>query len=338
MDARLAHQHPLAAIDIGTNTIRLLVALPAGTGDTINLTPLATETATVRLGHGVERTGQLEPARLARAVATVEEYRQIALGLGAHPILLAATSAVRDAANGGELRARIAATSGLALPIVAGEREAALTFAGATVGQSLTGTVLVGDLGGGSLELIVAHDGRVLSAASLQLGSGRLTERHIGANPPTAAMIGAAAADARALLRPHAAAAPSIDRLIIVGGTATSIPLLVPRPRRAGTISARRLAEARAVLTGAPAETVAAATGLDPERVRTLPAGVAILGAVYTVFGVDTALIGAGGLREGLLLDYLRHNDRGGERVRACVGRGWAVGGERSGDADSGTL
>ena len=321
MDPQPPQQHPLAAIDIGTNTIRLLVALPTWADDAISLTTLATETATVRLGHGVERTGQIEPERLARAVATVEAYRQIALGLGAHPILLAATSAVRDAANGGELRERIATTSGLTLPIVAGEREAALTFAGATVGQSLAGTVLVGDLGGGSLELIVSHDGQVLSAVSLQLGSGRLTERHIGANPPTAAMIAAAESDARTILQAYAqahtqvpaAAAPPIDRLIIVGGTATSIPILVPRPQHTATISTRRLAGASAVLTGAAIETLAAETGLEVERVRTLPAGVAIISALFAVFGVDTAIIGSGGIREGLLLDYLRNNDRSNE-------------------------
>ena len=317
MDPQPAHQGPLAAIDIGTNTIRLLVALPTWDGDAISLTPLATQTATVRLGHGVERTGRIEPERLARAVVTVEEYRQIALELGADPILLAATSAVRDAANGGELREQIAATSGLTLRIVAGEREAALTFAGATVGQPLAGTVLVGDLGGGSLELIISRDGQVLSAVSLQLGSGRLTERHITANPPTAAMIAAAETDARTLLRAHIqahAAAPSIDRLIIVGGTATSIPVLFPRPQGAATISARRLSGASAVLTGAPVEILAAETGLDVERVRTLPAGVAIIGALFAVFEVDTAIVGTGGIREGLLLDYLRHNDRSGEQ------------------------
>jgi len=247
----------------------------------------------------------------------VEGYRQIALELGADPILLAATSAVRDAANGGELREQIAATSGLTLRIVAGEREAALMFAGATVGQPLSGTVLVGDLGGGSLELIISRDGQMLSAVSLQLGSGRLTERHITANPPTAAMIAAAEADARTLLRAHTqahAAAPSIDRLIIVGGTATSIPVLVPRPQGAVTLSARRLSGASAVLTGAPVEILAAETGLDVERVRTLPAGVAIIGALFAVFEVDTAIIGIGGIREGLLLDYLLHNDRSGEQ------------------------
>lgn len=310
MDARTPHQSLLAAIDIGTNTIRLLVALPVRDGDALGLSPIATHTATVRLGHGVERTGRIEPERLARAVATVEEYRRIAADLGAAPILLAATSAVRDAANGDELRERIAATSGLVLPIVSGEREAALTFAGATVGQPLVGTLLVGDLGGGSLELIVSRDGLIDSACSLQLGSGRLTERHVTADPPTRAMIAAVEADARATLAPEAAAAPPIDRLIIVGGTATSLPILAPHPREATILTARRLAGASAILTGATVGSLAAETGLDPERVRTLPAGVAIIGALLDAFGLDTATIGTGGIREGLLLDYLRNVDR----------------------------
>lgn len=299
--------HPLAAIDIGTNTIRLLVATPVVEGDALGLRQVASRTATVRLGHGVERTGRIEAERLERAVATIEEYRQIAAELGADPILLAATSAVRDAANGPELRERIAATSGLELEIVAGDREAALTFAGATVGQSLAGTLLVADLGGGSLELVVSRDGAILAASSLQLGSGRLTERHIQTDPPDRAMITAAEADARAMLDPQAAAVPPVDHLIIVGGTATSIPVLVPRPNERNTITPRRLAGATALLTCTPVATLAAETGLDPERVRTLPAGVAIVGAILAAYGLDTATVGTGGIREGLLLDYLRH-------------------------------
>jgi exopolyphosphatase/guanosine-5'-triphosphate,3'-diphosphate pyrophosphatase len=301
---------PLAAIDIGTNTIRLLVASPVEEGDTLGLRRLATRTATVRLGYGVERTGQLDPERLERAVATIEEYRQVAADLGADPILLAATSAVRDAENGPELRERIAATSGLDLQIVAGDREAALTFAGATAGQSLAGTLLVADLGGGSLELIVSQDGAILSAVSLQLGSGRLTERHVHADPPDQETIAAAQADARAMLDPQAAAGPAVDRLIIVGGTATSIPVLVPRPNETNTITVRRLAGAAAILTGSPVAELAAQTGLDPERVRTLPAGVAIIGAILAAYGLDAATVGSGGIREGLLLDHLRNGDR----------------------------
>lgn len=315
MVTETAHQAPLAAIDIGTNTIRLLVARPVYAGGAIDLEPLATRTATVRLGYGVERTGRLDDERMARAITTVEEFRRIATEHGAETILLAATSAVRDAANGEDFRAAIAATSGLALPIVSGVREAALTFAGATAGQALAGTVLVADLGGGSLELIISRDGQILSAQSLQLGSGRLTERHIAADPPTPTMIQAAAADARALLAPHAANAPAVDRLIVVGGTATSLPIVVPRPDGRAILTPSRLAGAQAILTGTPVASLAEQTGLDPERVRTLPAGVAIIGALLDTFMVDTALIGNGGIREGLLLDYLRRV--GGDAAQA---------------------
>ncbi len=299
----------LAAIDIGTNTIRLLVAAPATTGDGVAFTPLETRTATVRLGLGVERTGRLDPERMTRAVATVEEFRRTALAHGARAILLAATSAVRDAANGAELRGRIAATSGLTIEIIDGEREAALTFAGATAGQSLAGTVLVGDLGGGSLELIVARDGAVRSARSLQIGSGRLTERHMASDPPDRAMITAAEADARETIAPHAAASPPVDRLILVGGTAASLPSLAPESDGARILTGRRLGVALAVLTAAPAARVAAETGLDPERVRVLPAGVAIFRALFAAYGLDSALIGSGGIREGLIMEYLRQGE-----------------------------
>lgn len=302
---------PLASIDIGTNTIRLLVASPRVAGDAIDLHPIDSRTATVRLGYGVERTGRIEPERLARAVATVEEFRLVALGHGATAILLAATSAVRDAANGPELRERIAATSGLAVEIIGGEREAALTFAGATLGQSLAGGLLVADLGGGSLELIAARDGSIASAVSLQLGSGRLTERHIVADPPDRAMIAAAEADARSLLDPQARATPALDRLIVVGGTAQSIPVIVPRPNETRRLTPRRLDGAVAVLTGAPVAAIAAETGLDPERVRTLPAGVAIIRALLGSYGLDVAQISSGGLREGLILDHVRRAGRG---------------------------
>lgn len=296
----------LASIDIGTNTLRLLVASPTFDGDAIGLTQLASRTATVRLGHGVERTGRIEQERLDRAVATVEEFRQIAAEHGATTIFVAATSAVRDASNGPELRERIKETSGLTVEIIGGDREAALTFAGATLGQSLAGTLLVADLGGGSMELIAARNGAILSAVSLQLGSGRLTERHVTADPPERAMVAAAEADARALLDPAAAKTPPVDRLIVVGGTAQSIPILLPRPNEARTLTPRRLAGAVAILTGASVADLAAATGLDPERVRTLPAGVAIIRALLGAYGLDLAQISTGGMREGLMLDHIR--------------------------------
>lgn len=307
MTQRSTAAPPLAAIDIGTNTIRLLVARPTWAGGALGLEPLASETATVRLGYGVERTGRFESARINRAVETVAEYGRIAAGLGASPILVAATSAARDAANGAELGARIAAMSGLTVQIIGGAREAALTFAGATAGESLAGTLLVADLGGGSLELIVARDGALLSAASLQVGSGRLTERHIPDDPPAEAAMMAAADDARATLAPHAADAPPIGRAILVGGTAKALAVLVPTPDAPLALTTERLARAAALLTGADSATLAARHRLDPERVRTLPAGAAIIGAILAAYRLAAGTIGSGGIREGLLLDYLRH-------------------------------
>jgi exopolyphosphatase / guanosine-5'-triphosphate,3'-diphosphate pyrophosphatase len=299
------HRSPpaLAAIDIGTNSIRLLVARPAT--DRPGFATLEERTVTARLGHGVERTGRLDPDRLEYAVEAVRQFKEIAESHGAVTILVAATSAVREAANGQIFSDYIARSTGLDVEIIDGAREAELTYAGATLGHTLVGTVLVGDLGGGSLELIVAEDGKVLQAQSLKLGSGRLAERHFRSDPPDRTMIAAVEQDALALLDPMAGSIPPIDHMLMVGGTATSLPILAPKPDGNLTLTLRRLYGAVALLTSAPAAALAAETGLDPERVRTLPAGAAIIGALLSSFGVGNAEVSYGGLREGLLLEYL---------------------------------
>lgn len=297
---------PLAAIDIGTNTIRLLVSRAVSRGGQIGLEELASRTATVRLGYGIERTGRFDPARLDRAVETVAEYARLARELGAAPILVVATSATRDAANGVELVDRIAATTGLQSEIIGGEREAALTFAGTTAGLTLAGTLLVADLGGGSLELIVSRDGALLSSVSLQIGSGRLTERHIAKDPPEEAMVAGAERDAAAAIAPEARAAPAIDSAILVGGTAKALAVLAPQPDAPMILSRERIAWAVRILCAEPSAALAARVGLDPERVLTLPAGAAIIGALLAAYRQDTVTIGSGGIREGILLDWVR--------------------------------
>lgn len=308
MSASPPRHHPLAAIDIGTNSIRLLVATLDEPGARVR--PLLDRTVMVRLGLGVERTGRLDPARLARAAEVVEEFRQLALAHDATTILVAATSAARDAADGALLRERIAATSGLPVTIVDGEREAALTFAGATLGQPVAGISLVADLGGGSLELIVTHDGALLWTRSLQLGSGRLTERYVQSDPPTRDALAAVEHVARAVLEPLARESPIPDRGLIVGGTAQSLPLLPSWPNGEPAITRDRLAGALTDLGATSIAELAATTGLDPERARTLPAGVTILGALLTAFGLASATIVQGGLREGLLLEHVRAESR----------------------------
>ena len=293
----------LAAIDIGTNSIRLLVARPAT--DRPGFAPLDDRTVTARLGQGVERTGRLDPDRLEYAVETVKQFRQIAADHGARTILVAATSAVREAVNGPLFCDYIGRSTGLDVQIIDGMREAKLTYAGAILGHDVAGTVLVADLGGGSLELIVAGDGKVRQMQSLKLGSGRLAERHFQTDPPDQAMVAAVEQDARALLDPIAGTIPPIDHMLIVGGTASSLPIVTPKPDGNLILTLRRLYGAVALLTSAPAAEIAAETGLDPERVRTLPAGAAIIGALLSSFGIGSAEVSQGGLREGLLLEYL---------------------------------
>lgn len=297
-----AADQPMAAIDIGTNSVRLLVARPTATGDA--LTILLDESVTVRLGMGVEETGRLEPARLARAVEVVAEFQRLARRHHAAPAVLVATSAVRDASNGAELAQRIAATTGLGLKVISGDEEARLTFTGATLGQPRAGALLVADLGGGSLELIAARDGQVQHLESLQLGSGRMTERHVRGDPPDTTAIAAIERDSTALLAPIARVIGTIDRCIVTGGTALSLPLLTRQPDKA-TLTRRDLTGAVTTLLATPADELARATGLDGARVRTLAAGATIIDSLLVALHLHEAHVASGGLREGLLLDRL---------------------------------
>lgn len=293
---------PMAAIDIGTNSIRLLIASVGGPD--VALSTLRDESATVRLGTGVEETGRLDPGRMEHAVDTIVGFHQLARRYHASPILIAATSAVRDAGNGDELRRRITGATGLEPRIISGEEEARLTYAGATMGEPRAGAVLVADLGGGSLELIVARDGIVERLESLRLGSGRLTERHVNTDPPVRDALATIARDASAVLTPLAPTLGTIDRCILVGGTAQSLPV-VTRQGDARTLTRAGLAATLEVLLATPVATVAGRSGLDEPRVRTLAAGAAIIDTLLAVCGLDGGMVRHGGLRQGLILDSL---------------------------------
>jgi exopolyphosphatase/guanosine-5'-triphosphate,3'-diphosphate pyrophosphatase len=143
---------PIASLDVGSNTIRLVAARPRdGALETVlDLGSFA------RLGMGVERTGELNAARVDAAVKAVREYAALARVLGVQEILAVATSAIRDARNGPDFVDRVREAAGVDLQIISGDREAELTYLGATLGMSWRGTVVVVDLGGGSGEIIAA--------------------------------------------------------------------------------------------------------------------------------------------------------------------------------------
>ncbi|TWH33981.1 Ppx/GppA phosphatase family protein [Isoptericola variabilis] len=225
----------VAAIDCGTNSIRLLVADVSDDG---TLTEVDRRTEVVRLGQGVDRTGELAPEALERTLTTAREYARAIRDLGAERVRFVATSATRDARNRDVFRDGVLDAVGVEPEVVSGDEEALLSFTGATSGTATDhpGPYLVVDLGGGSTELVLGTT-TPDAALSLDVGSVRLTERHLRTDPPTDAEIAAARADVRAALDAAAAVVPLGKTATLVGlagsiTTVTAHALGLPSYRR----------------------------------------------------------------------------------------------------------
>ena len=188
----------VGAVDCGTNSIRLLVADVESDGG--GLTDVVRRMEIVRLGHGVDRTGTIDPAAMERTLARCREYAAQCRELGAQRVRFVATSASRDASNAADFVAGVKDAFGdydAAPEVVSGDEEAALSFAGATGGlraHGIPGPYLVVDLGGGSTEF-VRGEAVVEAARSVDIGCVRLTERHLASDPPTEAEVAAAVRD-----------------------------------------------------------------------------------------------------------------------------------------------
>lgn len=293
-------QEPVAAIDIGTNTIRLLIGrrLPNGQLHTLN-----DQTVTVRLGQGVDSHGRLAPDRMERAITTIAALAQQARAAGVSKPLVVATSAVRDAANAREFVTLVLRDTGLMIDVIDGQREAALTFRGAMLGHPVSGTQLVADIGGGSTEVIIATDGHVSLTSSLQIGSGRLTERCLPSDPPTPAEITIAQRTCR-LAFVQLPIVP-VDQLLLVGGTATTLLQLEPLGIEGNELSRGQIAGVLFWLLTTPAQEIADRFLVDPARARVLAAGTLIIEELMAHYKADRATICRGGLREGLLLEHV---------------------------------
>jgi exopolyphosphatase/guanosine-5'-triphosphate,3'-diphosphate pyrophosphatase len=215
----------VGAIDCGTNSIRLLVAdvdPAAGT-----LRDVERVMQVVRLGEGVDRTGRLSEAALARTFAATEEYARTCERLGAERVRFVATSASRDAQNRDVFVSGVLQRIGVEPQVVPGSEEAALSFAGATrelIADGLTGPFVVVDLGGGSTE-VVRGSTCVEAALSVDIGCVRMTERHLAGDPPSQQQIGAARRDIEAALDRVAEVVPleGASSLVGLAGTVTTI-------------------------------------------------------------------------------------------------------------------
>ena len=221
----------MAAVDCGTNTIKLLVAdLDAATGDEVEH---VREARMVRLGQGVDRSGRLADEALARVFAAVEEYAAIVEAHQVEAIRFCATSAARDASNADVFIAGVAQRLGVEPEVVSGAEEAQLSFAGATrrLGDA-PAPVLVVDIGGGSTELVLGgRHGDVHAGHSVDVGSVRMTERHLHGDPPTGAEVATATAE--------------IDRVL---DTLPSYGVDLTAPRTVVAVSGTGLTVAAAVL------------------------------------------------------------------------------------------
>ena len=219
----------VAAIDCGTNSLRLLIADLPRAQASANIGDVVRRMEIVRLGQGVDRTGRLAPEALERTRVVLAAYAEQIATLGAQRVRMVATSATRDAANAGEFHEMVELTLGVPAEVVTGEEEARLSFTGAVRGLPTWAEppYLVTDIGGGSTELVLGH-GSVEQAVSVDVGCVRMTERHLHDDPPTPDQVGAAEADIATAVDRALCQFPSLDARTLVGlaGSVTTVTAL----------------------------------------------------------------------------------------------------------------
>lgn len=284
----------LAVIDVGSNTIRLLVAhVYAG-----ELEPLDERRAWVRLGADVAEIGEISPLRLEAATKAVCEFAAEARRLGCRQLTTLVASPGRQAANGGELLRRLEAAAQVPVRLLRRDEEARLAYDGAVASAGVDAdTVAVCDVGGGSTQLAVGtRDLGPVWLRSLDVGSLRLTRQVFDRYPPGKKAF----SEARRVVREHCRGLvyPLPKAALAVGGSARGLK------RLAGTrtLGEDELAEALKQLRKRTPEELAEEHGIDPERARTLPAGAVILAEMQRRLAVPL-VVGRGGVREGALLE-----------------------------------
>ncbi len=296
MKQDLASPPIVAAIDLGSNSIKMTVARLQPDG---RIQEVLTRSETVRLGAGVDATGKLADDRMEAALTTLAGFAAEARMAGATRILAVATEAVRVATNGPAFLDRVMRHTGIEIQAISGLQEAELTFRGLSYETDLTGRVMVGDVGGGSTEVIAALDGAMVWSRSLALGSGRLTDRWVHHDPPTASELATCRQEAARCLDEAGVPVGPWDRLIVLGGTGEYFLRLLPDGGPARPEDVDRVLD---MLTALPASALASRLAIPLERARVLPAGIAIAGALADWVHPRQIEGARSGIRLGLLL------------------------------------
>ena len=302
----------VAAIDCGTNSVRLLVAQEGAHG---GLTDLERRLILTRLGQGVDATGRFHPEALERTLAAFAEYAGVIAGLGVDRVRLVATSAARDASNRDEFFAGARERLGIDAEIISGDEEAALSFRGAlTALPDVATPALVMDIGGGSTELVLGSGGttpRIEHGLSLDIGSVRVRERFLAGDPPTGDQIAAASDYIDALLDGSGIAFLEVATWIGVGGTATSLSAVnqrLPEYDRtkvhASTIARDELSALTLRLLSSSVAQVRELPSMHPKRADVICAGALIADRVGRRVSVDLT-VSESDILDGLALGLL---------------------------------
>jgi exopolyphosphatase / guanosine-5'-triphosphate,3'-diphosphate pyrophosphatase len=312
----------VAAVDCGTNSIRLLVAdVPAQGAHT----DLLRRMEVVRLGEGVDATGRLAPESIERTRKALVEYAGAARDLGATAIRMVATSATRDAANRSDFEDMVMEVLGQRPDVVAGTEEATLSFVGATASLDAAAAAhgvapprppfLVVDIGGGSTEFVLGDTGGLRAARSVDIGCVRLTERHLHGDPPSAAQVRRTEDDIRAALAEVAADVPvgEAASLIGVAGSVTTVaaialelPAYDPVAIHGSCIDVDAVREVTGYLLAATRERRAAMPVMHPGRVDVIGAGALVLRVIMDEFGMSEVVVSEHDILDGIALRLAR--------------------------------
>ena len=302
-----------AAIDIGSNTIHLVVARCTPH----DLEIVEDQQELVRIGESVTATGEISQQKSKAAISTLKRYKALARKHKANPILVVATEAIRQASNSDAFLAEVLSKTKLAVQLISGTAEAELTFFGSTyeVYKEPHPPAQIGvmDLGGGSMELVTARNMHITWRTSLPVGSGWLHDRYLSSNPPTYDDVTVAETFLQTYfrglqLKHH----PQV--LIVTGGSANSLLFLARNAFKLDVnhtqITQQDLIRCQGLLISLPAEEIAQRFEQPLERARILLAGALIIQTVMARLQINEIHVSSHGIREGVLLAYERYKDQ----------------------------
>ncbi len=309
-----------AAIDIGSNTIELLIARCSAN----NLQTIDHQTTMARLGESVDEKGEITRDKFKQALETIDKYQKLAKKRGAKEVLAIATEALREARNHQDFIETVKHETDVAVQIISGYAEATLDFFGATYNRNALSQVGVLDVGGGSTEIVTAENGNITWLTSIPFGSGTIHDRYLASDPPPNKEVEAARSFLASQLQMiHMPKPPST--LIVTGSSASALLKCAQSAFKLDghddRLALEDLALFQGLLCALPAKEIAKRYGQRLERARVLPAGGMIIQEMMKYLHVDEIYVSSHGVREGALLAYTRYGQEWLEEINSIASK-----------------